>query len=80
MGVPTATQRAATIEAKRKANMAADAAAKEFLATESKPGAKIGEYCYMKPKSQAKDAPKAKDTTRLRGMLLDLKHNPIEAK
>ena len=76
----TATQRAVTIESKRKANMAADAAAKEFFATESNPWAKIVEYCDMKPKAQAKDAPKAKDTTRLRGMLLDLKHNPIEAK
>jgi|EP01043_Picozoa_sp_COSAG02_P021811 hypothetical protein len=73
-------QRATTIEAKRKANLAADAAAKEFFATESNPWAKIVEYCDMKPKAQAKDAPKAKDTTRLRGMLLDLKHNPIEAK
>mgnify|MGYP002631413903 FL=1 len=73
-------QRATTIESKRKANLAADAAAKEFFATESNPWAKIVEYCDMKPKAQAKDAPKAKDTTRLRGMLLDLKHNPIEAK
>ena len=70
------TERVTKIAAKRKANLDADAAAKEFFATESNPWAKIVEYCDMKPKAQAKDAPKAKDTTRLRGMLLDLKHNP----
>jgi hypothetical protein len=72
------TARVSTIAAKRKANLDADEAAKEFFATESNPWAKIVEYCDMKPKAQAKDAPKMKDTTRLRGMLLDLKHNPIE--
>ena len=72
------TSRASTIEAKRKANLEADAAAKEFFASEANPWSKIVEYCDMKPKAQAKDAPKMKDTTRLRGMLLDLKHNPKE--
>lgn len=64
------------IDAKRQANRDADEAAKEFFATEANSWAKIVEYCDVKPKAQAKDQPKAKDTTRLRGMLLDLKHNP----